>query len=163
MSPANVYKFFPSREAIVEASVEINLAVLQSRILEAVRQARKPAGKREATGLAMIREQKETLRNERQFHKLVLMATENNWSCIRVFLDSVVATLAEVIAEGNRTRDFHVGNVRETAQLLFDCLQSVVNPLLTQDIEQAEVERSEERRVGKEGVRTCRSRWSTYH
>src|SRR3546814_10635530 len=23
--------------------------------------------------------------------------------------------------------------------------------------------RSEERRVGKEGVRTCRSRWSTYH
>src|SRR3546814_4804937 len=24
-------------------------------------------------------------------------------------------------------------------------------------------ERSEERRVGKEGVRTCRSRWSPYH
>src|SRR3546814_19666771 len=77
MSPANVYKFFPSREAIVEASVEINLAVLQSRILEAVRQARKPAGKLEAIVLAMIREHTETLRNERQFPKLVLMATEN--------------------------------------------------------------------------------------
>src|SRR3546814_9508216 len=27
----------------------------------------------------------------------------------------------------------------------------------------ARVERSEERRVGKEGVSTCRSRWSPYH
>src|SRR3546814_15797562 len=27
----------------------------------------------------------------------------------------------------------------------------------------ADVERSEERRVGKECVRTCRSRWSPYH
>src|SRR3546814_17876112 len=27
----------------------------------------------------------------------------------------------------------------------------------------AEEERSEERRVGKEGVSTCRSRWSPYH
>src|SRR3546814_12115303 len=28
---------------------------------------------------------------------------------------------------------------------------------------QGAVERSEERRVGKEGVSTCRSRWSPYH
>src|SRR3546814_4915130 len=70
MSPANVYKFFPSRETIVEASVEINLAVLQSRILEAVRQARKPAGKLEAIVLAMIREHKETLRSEEHTSEL---------------------------------------------------------------------------------------------
>src|SRR3546814_4701546 len=31
------------------------------------------------------------------------------------------------------------------------------------DLGQAEVERSEERRVGKECVSTCRSRWSPYH
>src|SRR3546814_5620610 len=30
-------------------------------------------------------------------------------------------------------------------------------------IEQAQNNRSEERRVGKECVRTCRSRWSPYH
>src|SRR3546814_11529216 len=78
MSPANVYQFFPSREAIVEASVGINLAVLQSRILEAVRPARKPAGKLAAIVLAMIREHTETLRHERQFHKLVLKATPPN-------------------------------------------------------------------------------------
>src|SRR3546814_15560500 len=31
------------------------------------------------------------------------------------------------------------------------------------DIGDAPAERSEERRVGKEGVSTCRSRWSPYH
>src|SRR3546814_15729465 len=30
-------------------------------------------------------------------------------------------------------------------------------------IDEDAVARSEERRVGKEGVSTCRSRWSTYH
>src|SRR3546814_11608596 len=30
-------------------------------------------------------------------------------------------------------------------------------------LNRAFVSRSEERRVGKEGVRTCRSRWSPYH
>src|SRR3546814_15036499 len=30
-------------------------------------------------------------------------------------------------------------------------------------IDQVELQRSEERRVGKEGVSTCRSRWSPYH
>src|SRR3546814_11915721 len=31
------------------------------------------------------------------------------------------------------------------------------------DAAMADVERSEERRVGKEGVSTCRARWSRYH
>src|SRR3546814_20566344 len=39
------------------------------------------------------------------------------------------------------------------------------NPQLLEEIEdmQAEVKRSEERRVGTECVRTCRSRWSQAH
>src|SRR3546814_14302676 len=45
-----------------------------------------------------------------------------------------------------------VADQRE-AQLLLDFLERA----------QPVVERSEERRVGKEGVRTCRSRWSPYH
>src|SRR3546814_14664973 len=35
--------------------------------------------------------------------------------------------------------------------------------LVTHVVEQDRAQRSEERRVGKESVSTCRSRWSTYH
>lgn len=142
MSPANIYKFFPSREAIVEASVEVNLAILRSRLQEAIRQARGPVDKLEAAVLAMIRENKESLRNERQLYKLVLMATENNWACVRDYIDSVIGVLADIIAEGNRTGEFHIAAVPETAELLFGCLQSLIHPLLTQDIEQAELEKT---------------------
>ena len=142
MSPANIYKFFASREAIVEASVEINLAVLRKRLEEAVRQARKPVEKLEAAVLAMIRENKDSLRNERQLYKLVLMATENNWACVQDYIDSVIGVLADIIAEGNRTGEFRIADVTETAQLLFGCLQSLIHPLLTQDIEQAELEKT---------------------
>src|SRR3546814_3128111 len=39
-----------------------------------------------------------------------------------------------------------------------------INPAMTQlSIKQARSTRSEERRVGKECVSTCRSRWSPYH
>src|SRR3546814_11396888 len=56
---------------------------------------------------------------------------------------------ATAIATGSAT--FGIGSV--TLDFLFDALEEkgVVKT------------RSEERRVGKEGVSTCRSRWSPYH
>src|SRR3546814_14533054 len=41
--------------------------------------------------------------------------------------------------------------------------QVVVAGARREQVESALAGRSEERRVGKEGVSTCRSRWSTYH
>src|SRR3546814_13898907 len=42
-------------------------------------------------------------------------------------------------------------------------LRLPINLLVTADTGLADYERSEERRVGKECVSTCRSRWSPYH
>src|SRR3546814_14293078 len=46
------------------------------------------------------------------------------------------------------------GHLAETTHLLENLLDN---------IRRGEMPRSEERRVGKECVSTCRSRWSTYH
>src|SRR3546814_4483737 len=48
---------------------------------------------------------------------------------------------------------FHLGDVREQAQLDLRVVRR----------QQHMARRSEERRVGKECVSTCRSRWSRYH
>src|SRR3546814_42397 len=53
----------------------------------------------------------------------------------------------------------------------FDCLEALVDgaELLAKPLDMAvdgavvDIDRSEERRVGKECVSTCRSRWSPYH
>jgi AcrR family transcriptional regulator len=141
MSPANIYKFFPSREAIVEACAEINIAHLQASLVAAIARKRKAQDKLEAYAITMIRDHKEAFRNERELYALIMMANENRWPCIQAFLAQNVLLLGEILEEGNRAQDFRVANVKETAQLLFDSLQAVVNPLLTQDIAQSALEK----------------------
>src|SRR3546814_21032613 len=41
--------------------------------------------------------------------------------------------------------------------------QTISQPVMVAFMTQALTQRSEERRVGKEGVSTCRSRWSPHH
>src|SRR3546814_12619401 len=63
------------------------------------------------------------------------------------------------------------GEQRATLELFFERIQSLVLPnvqqLLTvfrhERMPVVHTRRSEERRVGKECVSTCRSRWSPYH
>src|SRR3546814_10091663 len=59
----------------------------------------------------------------------------------------------------------------ETRNLIFGCLEigdtglfpTFITPDKTQQAHHLNMIRSEERRVGKECVSTCRSRWSPYH
>src|SRR3546814_11841102 len=50
--------------------------------------------------------------------------------------------------------------LNEAGDFFFEAVSRVLNEL---EIETARLLRSEERRVGKECVSTCRSRWSPYH
>src|SRR3546814_19627861 len=50
-----------------------------------------------------------------------------------------------------------------TPQELRDKFSTLVRPYIGEASEAALYDRSEERRVGKECVSTCRSRWSPYH
>src|SRR3546814_18679022 len=63
-----------------------------------------------------------------------------------------VVALREIAEQTIRPKD-----LQET---LVGSMQKVV---IDDDDTPDEISRSEERRVGKEGVRTCRSRWSPYH
>src|SRR3546814_12558962 len=60
-----------------------------------------------------------------------------------------------VVIAGKRDRTFHVVRLRA-------CEELVLEAHLTER-RRRHPARSEERRVGKEWVRTCRDRWSPYH
>src|SRR3546814_16401742 len=76
--------------------------------------------------------------------------------------DKLLAYLAQM-QRWNRT--YNLTAIRDPQQMLvqhlFDSL-SVVNPL-GRALDASAATRSEERRVGKACVSTCRSRWSPYH
>src|SRR5438093_5158323 len=79
MSPANVYRFFPSKNAIVEAICQRCLSELEAKAWAVVR-AKAPASQRlEKLFLEISAYNKENLLQEQRVHDIVLVAIEQNW------------------------------------------------------------------------------------
>src|SRR3546814_14685973 len=69
------------------------------------------------------------------------------------------------IAAFDRLSDSIAAMRQSVSQMRMQRIDKLFAPLprIVRDLEQDLGKRSEERRVGKEGVSTCRSRWSPYH
>jgi AcrR family transcriptional regulator len=128
MSTANIYKFFPSKNAIVEASAERNFATIKREVSRLVEQDRPAMARIEASILCIFRFHKELLQNERQIFKLIASAIEEGWSCIVEFDDFMRATLQRLVEEGIERGEFHPADARETASALLDCLTIALHP-----------------------------------
>src|ERR1700759_5657624 len=84
MSPANVYRFFPSKNAIVEAICRRCLAEVEAKAWAAAR-AKGPAPARmERLFLEILAYHKENLLIEQRVNEIVVFAMENMWDTIRV-------------------------------------------------------------------------------
>jgi TetR/AcrR family transcriptional repressor of the ameABC operon len=132
MSPANIYKFFSSKEAIIQASADRNLVTIS----EAVRQPMAASGaaldRIERVLVTVYRHTVDILRNERQVFKLMMLAYEQKWECVRAFDEFLLRSLAKLVEEGMSTGEFKAGDASATADLLFDCLTLVRTPHLYQ-------------------------------
>src|SRR5437867_5259724 len=96
MSPANVYRFFPSKNAIVEAICQRCLSELEEKAW-AVARAKAPAAERlERLFLEILAYNKENLLEEQRVHEVVLVAMEQNWQAIDQHLETM-RTIVEVI------------------------------------------------------------------
>jgi AcrR family transcriptional regulator len=74
MSTANIYKFFPSRNAILESCAERNIATLKGKLTEIVALGGASMDRLSQCVLSIFDFHKELLQNERQIFKLVVTA-----------------------------------------------------------------------------------------
>src|SRR5215468_11611946 len=118
MSPANVYRFFPSKNAIVEAICRRFLAEIDGKAW-AVARTKGPAGQRiERLILEILRYHKENVLTEQRVNDLVVAAIELSWDAIRAHKD-VMRTVVEVILrDGIEAGEFECADPRETAELI---------------------------------------------
>ena len=132
MSPANIYKFFPSKEAIVQASADRNLVALTEAVHQRVAASGAALDRIEKVLLTIYRHTTDILRNERQVFKLMIRAYEQKWDCVGAFDKFLLQTLAKLVKEGMSTGEFKSGDALATAHLLFDCLILIRTPHLYQ-------------------------------
>jgi AcrR family transcriptional regulator len=130
MSPANVYRFFPSKNAIVEAICQRCLAEVEAKAW-AVARAKGPAGPRlERLILEILAYHKENLVTEQRVNDMVLVAIESSWDAIRAHKD-VMRTVVEVILrDGIETHEFEPVDPRETAELILRSLVAFTHPMV---------------------------------
>jgi AcrR family transcriptional regulator len=140
MSPANIYKHFPSKNAIIEAGADRNLGKIKEILTRVVRTKKGAANRLLGVILALYRFHQDHFRHERQIYKLVIAATEENWSCVRLFKEFLTKILTEIVEDGVRTKEFRrIDTVAATA-ILLDCFTWITNPILFKEIDPDEVE-----------------------
>jgi TetR/AcrR family transcriptional regulator, repressor of the ameABC operon len=132
MSPANIYKFFSSKEALIQASADRNLVVLSQAVDRHMVESGSALSRIEKVLLTVYRHTVDILRNERQVFKLMIRAYEQKWACTGAFDKFLLQTLAKLVKEGMSTGEFKSGDPLATAHLLFDCLILIRTPHLYQ-------------------------------
>ena len=118
MSPANVYRFFPSKNAIVEAICQRCLAEVEEKAW-AVARSKAPAGQRmERLILEILAYHKENLLTDQRVNDIVLVAIELNWEAIRAHKNVLHTVMEVILRDGIEAGEFDKVDPRETAEVI---------------------------------------------
>ncbi len=123
MSAANLYRYFQNKQDIAAECTERCLNQRQVRICEAVRQRNLSASQR----LHVLA--KETYRSNAESHKespkineLVDYITKEKKELVLESINSQCSLIAEVLAYGNETGEFHITDIIKTARTIYSTL-----------------------------------------
>ena len=130
MSPANVYRFFPSKNAIVEAICQRCLGELEDRAWAAARSRGSAAERIEQVVLETLSFHKENLITDQRVNDMVLAAIELSWEAIRVHKEHMRMVFESLVREGVEAAEFEPVDPGETSRLLFISLVHFCHPVL---------------------------------
>ena len=130
MSPANIYRFFPSRDAINEAICGRVLNEVAD-IAHAIARTNAPAtAKLDQLLTAVHHHAKMMLVEARPMHDLIVAATQQNWPIIRAHSERMVTIFEAIIREGVEAREFDVENAAEAARAVRSAFMPFLHPIL---------------------------------
>lgn len=131
MSPANVYRFFPSKSSICEEIASRLLDNCHDVLREIVAEKQVPASERLARMTMTIHQfNKSQMFDEKRLHDMVEAAIKENWHVIKAHLETLVALFAEVIQDGMAAGEFVVRDPVEAAWSFKQCHVTVFHPSL---------------------------------
>jgi AcrR family transcriptional regulator len=130
MSPANVYRFFPSKNAIIEAICQRCLGELEERAWAVARSRGTAAERLERLVLEILAYHKENLLTEQRVNDMVLAAIELSWGAIRAHKEHTRMVFEAILREGIEGGEFEPVDPRETSRLLMVSLVTFCHPVL---------------------------------
>ncbi|MBY8916973.1 TetR/AcrR family transcriptional regulator [Nitratireductor sp. L1-7-SE] len=130
MSPANVYRFFPSKGAINECICG-RIVEEVAAIAFSIARTNAPAPEKLSRLLTSIHEHnKATLIKEKRTHEMVAVAMQENWSIIKAHIERMTTIMEGIIREGVEAGDFDVDDPAEAARCVKTAFVPFFHPLL---------------------------------
>ena len=130
MSPANIYRFFESKNAIVEAICRRCLAAVEEKAWAVARSKGSAAQRMERLILEILAYHKENLVTEHRVNEMVVAAIEHSWDTIRAHKDVMRNVIELVLRDGIEAGELERVDPRETAELMMRSLVVFTNPLV---------------------------------
>src|SRR2546422_3510461 len=130
MSPANVYRFFSSKNAIVEAICRRCLAEVENRAW-AVARSKLPAAQRmERLILEIMDYHKQNLVTEQRVNDMVLAAIEHSWDTIHAHKQTLQGMAELILRDGIEAGEFEPLDPRATAAQFMRAIVAFTHPML---------------------------------
>jgi AcrR family transcriptional regulator len=130
MSPANIYRFFPSKTAIVQAICKRCLGELEDKVWTVAR-SRGPASQRlERLVLEILGYHKENNLEDQKVNDIVLAAMEESWDAIQAHKEVQRHAIELILRDGIESGEFEPVDPRATSALIMQSYISYCHPVL---------------------------------
>ena len=130
MSPANVYRFFPSKNAIVEAICQRCLSELDGKAWAVARSRGSASSRLERLFVEILHYHRENLITETRVHDMVLVAMENNWDAIQAHSERIRTVIEVILRDGIEGGEFEGIEPGEASLLIKRSMLAFCHPLM---------------------------------
>lgn len=128
MSPANLYRSFPNRQALDEAIAGRSLSVIEDRAWAAARAEPNAALALEALSRAVLEQTQRLLFSDEKMHQLCAVAAREMWPVVTAYMGGLRGAVRHVIMEGQRSGAFRTVDPEETSDTICAALMKVWHP-----------------------------------
>ena len=130
MSPANIYRYFPSKTAIVQAMCQLCLNELDEKVW-AVARSRQPATERlERLVLEILAYHKENNIENQKVNDIVLVAMEQGWDAIQAHKEVQRNAIELILRDGIEAGEFELIDPRAISALIMQSYVAFCHPVL---------------------------------
>lgn len=145
MSPANLYRFFASKSALVEAICGKMCSDAERRLLEIAHSGETASRRLERFIVEIHRHTLENLLDHRKVHELVVIGMEEQWHAIKAHLDRVCLYIQQIIEDGIAKGEFPKQDAARAAKCTHSAIAHLCHPaIVAQKLEDEHRARSEE-------------------
>jgi AcrR family transcriptional regulator len=130
MSSANIYRFFPSKDALTAAICRNQLDLLVGTARKAAAGPGSASERIRAVLMSLYRDLREQMTNHKRVHEVVAVALEEEWPAIDEFLEACKATVAGLVEQGQASGEFGPGDPAMLGEMTMAASAAIHHPTL---------------------------------